>query len=94
MKDLTKMTNEEIENAFVEMGCSSCMVDDEYGCNVVFTHDTINDFLRAVKNYNEYGEITHNDNSLIIASVQPRRGDQRYDVYVIDFGDIRGVCND
>lgn len=90
MRDKIEMTNEEIEAAFEEIGACAT-VSEEYGCDVVFTTDTIADFVSAADDYNEYSSIEDCGDHLIIHDAQVRKGETRADVFVIDFGEVRGV---
>jgi len=71
------------------------LFDAEYGwmTEAVETRETIEDFLEASHSYNEctrekFGEIA-GMKFVAFSKVQPRKGDQRRALSVIDFGDLR-----
>ena len=71
------------------------LYDAEYGWMVqaVETSETIQNFVEASNGYNEctrekFGEIA-GFRFVAFEEVQPRKGDQRRALSVIDFGDIR-----
>jgi hypothetical protein len=90
MREEITLTDEQIEAAFEAVGAGAT-VSEEYGCDVVFTRETIADFLNAADGYAECGKIEQKTNSLIIRQAQARKGDARADVFVVDFGAVRGV---
>jgi Holliday junction resolvase-like predicted endonuclease len=93
MRNLINMTNDQIEAAFDDMG-GSCNMNIEYGSiDLVTTQDTIEQFVEAAKNYNDHGAIEKTENTLIIRNAQARKGDVRRDLYVIDFGSVRGCVH-
>ncbi|AXF86683.1 hypothetical protein DTO96_102438 [Ephemeroptericola cinctiostellae] len=97
MRNLINLTNEKIEELFDEAFGVDGYMGGEYGeANVVFTSDTFESFIQTSKNYNEcpYNpELDEIDGfkTLLMKKCQVRKGDQRQDVCIIDFGDIRGV---
>lgn len=84
MRNLIDLTDDQIEEAFDALGIGA---DIE---SVAFTRDTIDEFIEASRSYNERGTNEIDGNTLIIYKVQPRKGDMRQDLYVIDFGEVRG----
>lgn len=93
MRNLITLTDEQIEAAFEEIG-GSCNMNTEYGSiDLVTTQDTLADFVDAAKNYNDHGAIEQDGNTLIIRNAQVRKGDVRRDLYVIDFGAVRGAVH-
>lgn len=94
MNTLTgKVTDKQIETAFAAIGCD-ILVSGEYGETERFsvTNDSLDDFRAASKGWNRCGTIEAEENALIFRDVAPRKGDQRCDLYVVDFGDIRISC--
>ena len=81
---MTNLTDEMIESAFDNLGMG--LMADE----VVMTHETLDDFVEAARGYASHGAIERTEKTLVICDAQPRRGDVRRDVYVVDFGDVRG----
>lgn len=85
MRNLIELTDSEITEKFSELDeWLDVDVDD-----LVFTRDTIEGFAEAAKNYNEYNSMEKTEKSLIVMRAQPKKGDQRKDVYIIDFGEVR-----
>lgn len=90
MRDLITLTDEQIEAAFEAIGAgATCSA--EYGCDIVFTAESLADFETASINYAECRKVDRAEATLILRGAQPRKGDQRADVFVIDFGAVRGV---
>lgn len=97
MRNSINLTNEQIENLFDEAFDAFVALDGEYATNnVTFTADTLDHFIEASKNYNECfynperGEVD-GFKTLVMKKCQVRKGDQRKDVCVIDFGEVRAV---
>ena len=90
MRNLITLTNEQIEQAFADLG-GECNMDTNFGSiDLITTQDTIADFISAAKSYNEHRAIEQDGNTLIIRSAQVRKGDVRRDLFVVDFGAVRG----
>lgn len=87
MRNLIDLTDEQIEERFDEYFGVGVTIDD-----ISFTRDSIDDFLSAAAGYIEHGSIEQDDDTLVIESVQVRKGETRSDLYVIDFGEVRGCC--
>lgn len=67
--------------------------EDKWMIGAVETRETIENFVEASNRYNEctrekFGEIA-GFKFVAFARVQPRKGDQRRQLSVIDFGDVR-----
>jgi len=93
MRNLINLTDEQIEAAFEQLG-GECNMNTEYGSiDLVTTQDTLADFLAAAKNYNDHGAIELDGDTLVIRGAQVRKGDVRRDLYVIDFGAVRGAVH-
>lgn len=84
MRNEIKLTDDQIEEAFSDMDYGIVVED------VVFTRDTLNDFVKAAKDYERHGAIERDETTLTIDRTQARKGDQRRDLVVIDFGTVRG----
>ncbi len=87
MRNEINLTDEQIEEIF-EAGCGTSLgVDD-----LVFTRESIDDFLEGRKSYNERGAITDHDHELlVVVNVQARKGQPRGDLMVRNFGSVRAV---
>jgi Holliday junction resolvase-like predicted endonuclease len=93
MRNLINLTDDQIETAFDDLG-GACNMDTEYGAiDLITTQDTIEQFVEAAKNYNDHGAIEKTESTLIIRNAQVRKGDVRRDLYVIDFGEVRGCVH-
>ena len=93
MRSEINLTNEQIEALFDEAFSVGVNMDEEYGVDVVFTRDTLENFDEAANNYAEcnkpvFGQVG-GFRTLLLARARPRKGDQRRDVHVIDFGSVR-----
>jgi hypothetical protein len=69
----------------------------EWMIEAVETHETIDQFVQSSNGYNEctrekFGEIA-GFKFVAFSQVQPRKGDQRRQLSVIDFGDVRYALN-
>ena len=92
MRNLINLTNDQIEAAFEEIG-GECNMNEAYGSSdLVTTQDTLAEFVAAAKSWNDHAAIELTDTTLIIRGAQVRKGDVRRDLFVIDFGAVRG-CN-
>lgn len=65
----------------------------EWMCGAIETMETIEDFVQASNGYNEctrekFGEIA-GLKFVAFSKIQPRKGDPRRSLSVIDFGDVR-----
>lgn len=95
MRNEINLTGEQIEALFDEAFGAGVNMDEEYGVDVVFTRDTLEQFDAASNNYVEcnkpvFGKVG-GFRTMLLASAQPRKGDQRRDVHIIDFGTVRAV---
>ena len=84
MRDEIKLTDDQIEEAFSKLG-HGIIVDD-----IEFTRATIDDFIESAKDYETHGAVGREETTLTIERAQARKGDQRRDLVVIDFGPVRG----
>ena len=84
MRNEIKLTDEQIEERFVD----HCIDIDD----LVFTRDTIQNFIDSSKSYREYRTqrlISHDH--LEIRGAQIAKGQARFDIDVIDFGTVRAA---
>ena len=92
---MSNYTNEQIEAMFDEAFSIGVCMDEEYGCDVVTTADSLDSFIEAAKGYEAHGAIKHGEvdglKTLVIRRAQPKKGDTRRDVYILDLGDVRVV---
>ena len=80
---------EEIADA---LGLAEIELGDLSG--LTYTRDSLDDFRTARRNWREPGEVVADTDSILdIRRAQPRRGDPRRDVAVIDLGDFRAVAH-
>lgn len=90
MRNEIQFTDDQIEDLFQRAHQIGITVDD-----LVFTRDTLGDFDSACNHYASCGVPNYTMiaglKTLCIPKAQPRKGDQRRDVYIIDFGTVRGV---
>lgn len=81
-----------VEEIFSIVGNPLC---DRYKLEDVdleYTRETLEDFLNAWDNWRE-GDLEHEYSDFLhFEKVQPRKGDQRCELTVIDCGDFRIVC--
>lgn len=88
MRQEITQTDAGIEAAFDQAFQVGLTVDD-----VVFTRETLENFVEASNKYVQCGVAKFGKagefRTLFLANAQPRKGDQRRDVHVIDFGTIR-----
>ena len=88
MRNEITQTDSEIEAAFQAAFQIGVDIDD-----LVFTRDTLENFDEASSKYASCGVAkfgkTGELRTLFMANAQPRKGDQRRDVHVIDFGAVR-----
>jgi hypothetical protein len=84
MRNEIKLTDDQIEEVFSNL-CYGITIEE-----VEFTRATLGDFIAAAKDYETHGAIDLEESTLIIERVQARKGDQRKDLVVIDFGTVRG----
>lgn len=83
-----QLTDAEIEARFNVLNLGVDIETDAERFSV--TSDSIEDFLAARKNWAEPGRIVPSPaGTLMIERAQSARGQQRADVAVIDFGDVR-----
>lgn len=86
MRNEIKLTDEQIEDRFKDLGYDAT-VDD-----LVFTRETIADFLDSRKSYTQKGNIEERqDDLIVIEGVQAYKGQPRFTLVVIDFGEVRAV---
>jgi hypothetical protein len=95
MRNEINLTGEQIEALFDKAFGAGVNMDEEYGVDVVFTRDTLEQFDAASNGYAEcnrpvFGEVG-GLRTMLLARAQPRKGDQRRDVHIIDFGTVRAV---
>lgn len=87
MRKLTTLTDAQIESAFGDACCAE---------DLVFTQDSIESFDLASNSYAECGVAQWGERdgfrTLLLEGAQVRKGDQRRDVHVVDFGTVRAVC--
>lgn len=84
MRNEINLTDEQIEKAFEPDVCLS--IDE-----VVFTRDTIQDFLDCQSSFVDKGRVETNDGrKLVINKFQVAKGQSRLDLVVVDFGSVRG----
>lgn len=90
MRDEILLTDQQITEIF----------SDAFGlfdniAQLIWTRDTIDDFIAAAKNYSECKRVERGEESgypnLELAGVQVQRGDQRRTLYIVDFGPARAV---
>lgn len=95
MRNEINLTGEQIEALFDEAFGAGVNMDEEYGVDVVFSRDTLQQFSLASGNYNECGRPVARTvggfETLLLPGAQPRKGDQRRNVHIIDFGTVRAV---
>lgn len=84
------LTDDEITAAFDKIGCGA-MVDCDTELFTV-TNDTLADVVAAAANYKAGRISKQTDTALVLNGVQVRAGDQRRDLFVIDFGAVRVAC--
>ena len=93
MRNEINLTNGQIEALFDEAFGAGVNLDEEYGVDVIFTRDTLANFDEASNKFAECGMPIFGEvggfRTLLLAGTQPFKGDQRRDVYVIDFGTVR-----
>lgn len=93
MRNEIDLTDAEIAEIF--NGAFGECIDPTDVERLAFTHDSIEDFVAAAKNYNECGQLKPGEEggyrTLEMNRVQVRPGDTRRDVYVVDFGTVRVV---
>lgn len=86
MRNLTSLTDEQIESKFKKLGYGLCVSD------LTFTKETIEDFKSARKEYAQSGSLhTDRDGVLEVSDVQVKKGTQRKNLVVIDLDEIRAV---
>lgn len=86
MRNLSKMTDEQIESKFETLGYGLCTGD------LVFTKETIEDFKNARKEYAQAGQLgTDKEGVLEVSNVQVAKGTPRKSLVVIDLGEVRAV---
>ena len=88
MRNEIKLTDSQLEDKFSELFFVLISIED-----IELTRDTIDDFKSSAKNYREHKKITERSvNGLPILEIkgaQVRKGDQRTDMHIIDFGNVR-----
>lgn len=91
-RNRTDLTDEQIEEMFDDFGIGLTIED------VVFTGDTIQDFLDSREKWAERGSLDRFDEdaypSIMIERGQPRKGMARGQTIVIDLGDVRAVYSE
>lgn len=95
MRKEINLTGEQIEALFDEAFGAGVNMDEAFGVDVVFTRDTLEQFDSGSNSYAEcnkpvFGQVG-GFRTLLLARAQPRKGDQRRDVQIIDFGTVRAV---
>lgn len=85
---MTDLSNEMIEAAFKAAGAELALEygDDE---NIVWTHQTFDDFMAARDSYAAAGRVERGDNWMRIEDAQISRGKPRCTIFVVDFGSKR-----
>jgi len=93
LTQLVNVTDDQINQSFTDIGCD-VEVSGEYGETDRFTvvSESIADFEAAAKNWHKCGSVEKGDNYIIFRDAAPRSGDQRCDLYLIDFGAARIAC--
>lgn len=105
LTDKIQTTDEEISEAFHALGCDADLGGD-YAEPERFAacSDTLDDFRNNSHHWREHGKFEtsvyvngetiklDSKKAIKVCDVQPKKGDQRFDLYVIDFGDIRIAC--
>jgi hypothetical protein len=90
MRNDIQLTDDQIEQLFEKAFRVGLTVDD-----LVFTRNTLAEFDAATDRYTSCGApkygVVRELKTLFLANAQPRKGDQRRDVHIIDFGAVRGV---
>ena len=88
-----KVSDEEIESAFRTLGCD-VDVGGEYGEPERFTitNDDLQGFIEESFKWLKCGSRKKIGNSAIFTGVATQKGQTRFDLYVVDFGDIRIAC--
>lgn len=86
MRNEINLTDEQIEERFEALGFGLCVED------LVFTRETISDYLAARATYNERGSIQEQgEGFVVLIGVQVAKGQPRRDVAVVDFGSVRAI---
>lgn len=96
MNTLTQSINlkdEQINLAFANIGCD-VEVSGEYGepDRFTVTAESLADFEAAANNWYKCGASETGNGYIIFKDVAQRKGDQKYDLYIIDFGTARIAC--
>jgi hypothetical protein len=98
MNTLTsKLSDSEIEEAFKKIGCD-IDVGGEYGEPERFaiTNDTLQGFIDESFKWLKCGSRKYapgtDKKAAIFKDVSTKAGERRFDLYVVDFGDIRIAC--
>jgi len=85
----TSLTNDQIEALLDEIGCGACVED------LTWTQETIADWINSSAGWAERRgyELDECDGYpyVLFERAQVRKGQPRTDIYVVDFGDVRGV---
>lgn len=88
MRNEINLTDELIEAAFDDTNCG-ITIDD-----ISFTRETLDDFRSRRNFWNERGEVVRDtDTEFWVERAQSFRGQPRKDVYVVDFGSVRGILS-
>jgi hypothetical protein len=89
----SKVTDKDIEESFKKLGCD-VDVSGEYGEPERFsvTNDSLQEFVDGSARWLKCGQCKKIDNSLIFKDVSTQKGETTFDLYVVDFGDIRIAC--
>ena len=95
MQNLIALSPEQIEADFDELG-GSVMVFGEEVDGLIYTADTLDQFEMAAQGWSEYKSLTRELSesghaALVIIGAQPKKGDTRRDVVIIDYGTVRAV---
>lgn len=83
-----QLTTSEIQARFDAIG-AGCDIEVD---DITITNDTIEDFQAARSRWNDQGKrVESPDGTLVVRQAQAAKGQQREDIYVVDFGDVRLV---
>ena len=94
MRNEINLTDDQIEALFQQaFGIAPCFYEGEF--DGAFTRDTLQQFSIASGDYNECGRPVARSvggfDTLLLPGAQLRKGDQRRDVMIVDFGTVRVV---
>lgn len=89
MRDLLKMSDQEIEAAFAKEFDLRVRLSGDECTKVVFTLDTLQSFIDSAGRYHEYSNLEKVNNAVVIEKARVHKRDQVSDIFVIDFGEVR-----